>query len=729
MSALRHVSLSLAIAAAVAACAPAAPKNEASSKAAVAAAPAAAANPFFAASTLPYQAPPFDKIGDADFQPALEEGMKQQLAEVAKIANQADAPTFDNTIVALERSGALLTRVGKVFSALAQANTNDTLQKVQREEAPKLAAHRDAIYLDAKLYARVKTLYDRRATLGLDAESTRLIERYHRNFVRAGAELSAADQDKLRELNKEQSTLSTAFRDKVLAGTKAGALVADDKSELAGLSDADLAAAAELAKARKLDGKYVVALQNTTQQPAQESLTDRAAREKLFKSSVDRTEHADANDTREIVQRLAQLRAEKAKLLGYPNYAAYGVEDQMAKTPGHAIKLMTDMAPAAVAKAKGEAAKMQALIKRQHGKFQLAPWDWQFYSAQVRKDEFKLDDAEIKQYFELDRVLKDGVFFAANKLYGVTFVERHDIPVYQADVRVFEMFDTDGTPMALWYADYFKRDNKAGGAWMSTFVDQNGLTGTKPVAFNVCNFTKPAPGQPALLSREDVVTMFHEFGHALHGMFSHVKYPLLTGTAVPRDFVEFPSQFNEHWADEPTVFANYAKHWQTGAPMPKALADAIKKAGTYGEGFATTEYLEAALLDMAWHLLPADAPKQDVDRFEADALKRYGVDYALVPPRYRSSYFSHIFAGGYPAGYYSYLWTAVLRDDAFYWFKEHGGMTRENGQRFRDMVLSRGNSEDTDAVYRAFRGRDPSVEPLLIERGLKAEKPAKKSKS
>jgi peptidyl-dipeptidase Dcp len=715
---LRCACLSFAIAIVLAACAPASPKNSAA-PAATTAAPAIAENPFFAASTLPYQAPPFDRIKDSDFQPAIEEGMRRQIAEVDKIAGQSDAPTFDNTIVALERTGALLTRVSKVFSALTGANTNDTLQNVQREEAPKLAAHRDAIYLNGRLFARVKVLYAQRETLGLDAESRRLLERYYRTFVRSGAELSAADQSKLRDLNKEQSTLSTAFRDKLLAGTKAGALTADNATELAGLSDADLAAAAEAAKERKLDTKYVIALQNTTQQPAQESLTDRATRERLFKALIERTEHGDANDTREIVARLAQLRAEKAKLLGYPTFAAYNIEDQMAKTPEHAIKLMTDMAPAAVAKAKGEAAKMQALVKRQHGKFKLAPWDWQFYSEQVKKDTFKLDADEIKQYFELDRVLQDGVFFAANKLYGITFVERHDIPVYQSDVRVFEVFDADGTPMALWYADYFKRDNKNGGAWMSTFVDQSGLFGTKPVAFNVCNFTKPAPGQPALISRDDVITMFHEFGHALHGMFSKVKYPYLTGTAVPRDFVEFPSQFNEHWADEPTVFANYAKHYKTGAPMPAKLVANIRRAGTYGEGFATTEYLAAALLDQAWHLLPADAPKQDVDAFEAKALARYHVDYALVPPRYRSSYFAHIWANSYSAGYYSYLWTAVLRDDAFYWFKDHGGMTRENGQRFRDMVLSRGNSQDTDAMYRAFRGRDPSIEPLLIERGLK----------
>jgi peptidyl-dipeptidase Dcp len=716
---IRPLVVALTAGIALAACAPAAHKTQTSTPEAT----APATNPFFAPSSLPYQAPAFDKITDADFQPAFDEGMKQQLAEVAKIADQEASPGFDNTIVAMERTGALLTRVGKVFSALTQSNTNDTLQKVQQEMAPKIAAHRDAIYLNGKLFARVKTLYAQRESLGLDAESKRLLERYYRTFVRSGAELSQADQTSLRELNKEQSRLGTQFRDKLLAATKAGAIIVDDPAEFAGLSDGDLAAAAAAAKTRKLDGKYVLALQNTTQQPAQSSLSNRAAREKLFKASIERTEHGDANDTRDIIARLAELRAQRAKLLGAKTFADFGLEDQMAKVPAHAIKLMTDMVPASVKKAKDEAASMQKLANKDHVK--LAPWDWQFYSDAVKKEQFKLDENEIKQYFELDRVLQDGVFFAANKLYGVTFKERHDIPVYQPDVRVFEMFDADGTSMALWYADYFKRDNKAGGAWMSTFVDQSGLLGTKPVAFNVCNFTKPAPGQPALLSRDDVITMFHEFGHALHGMFSNVKYPYLTGTSVPRDFVEFPSQFNEHWADEPTVFANYAKHYKTGAPMPAELLQKIKNAGTYGQGFATTEYLGAALLDMAWHTLPADAPKQDVDAFEAKALKNFHIDYALVPPRYRTSYFAHIWGGGYAAGYYAYLWTAVLRDDAFYWFKEHGGMTRANGQRFRDMVLSRGNTEDTDAMYRAFRGRDPSVEPLLIERGLKNAKASK----
>ncbi|HEY8009678.1 MAG TPA: M3 family metallopeptidase [Rudaea sp.] len=704
---------------ALAACAPT-PKKADAPKAQVAA--AVAENPFFKASTLPFQAPPFDKIKDADFQPAIEEGMKQEIVEVERIANNPDAPTLDNTIVAMERTGALLARVGKVFFALSQSNTNDVLQNVQKEEAPKIAAHRDAIFLNPKLFARVKALYGQRDTLGLDAESKRLVERYYRNFVRAGAELSPSDQTKLREINKELSSLGTTFRTKLLAGTKAGALEFDSVDALAGLSDADIAAAAEAAKARKLDGKWLIALQNTTLQPAQESLRNRATREKLFMASINRTEHGDDNDTRTTISRIAELRSERAKLFGAKTYADYVLEDQMAKTPARAIKLMTDMVPAAVNKAKGEAAAMQKLADKDHVK--LAPWDWQFYSEQVKKTNYQLDENEIKQYFQIDNVLQNGVFFAANKLYGITFKERHDIPVYQPDVRVFEVFDKDGTSMALFYADYFKRDNKAGGAWMSTFVDQSGLLGTKPVVFNVANFTKPAPGQPALISRDDVITMFHEFGHALHGMFSNVKYPLLTGTSVPRDFVEFPSQFNEHWADEPTVFANYAKHYKTGEPMPAALLAKIKAAGTYGQGFATTEYLGAALLDMAWHTLPRSmTQRDDVDAFERAALKRYHINYALVPPRYRSSYFAHIWGSGYAAGYYAYLWTAVLRDDAFYWFKEHGGMTRENGQRFRDMVLSRGNSEETDVAYREFRGRDPSVEPLLIERGLKAAKP------
>ena len=714
---LRARYLLIAMTATLASCAQTQHKTTDSGKPATS---VARANPFLERSALQYQAPPFDRITDADYQPAIEEGMKRQLAEVEKIANDPAAPTFENTIEALERSGDLFVRVTKVFDAIAQANTNDTLQKIQEEEAPRRAAHADAIALNPKLFARVQAVYDGRARL--EPEQKTIVEHYYRNFVRAGAKLQAGDQEKLKELNKEESALSTAFESKLLAATKNGALVLDSKDALAGFSDADLAAAEQAGKDRKLDGKYVLPLQNTTQQPAQVSLKDRGTRQKLFEASINRAEHDDANDTRATIQRLAQLRAEKAKLLGFKNYASYSLDDQMAKSPDHAIKLMTDMVPAAVAKAKGEAAQMQKLIDRQKGGFKLAAWDWQFYSEQVKKAEYAIDENDVKQYFVLDRVLQDGVFFAANKLYGLTFQERHDIPVYQPDVRVFEVFDKDGTSLALWYADYFKRDNKAGGAWEDSFVQQSGLLGNHAVAFNVCNFTKPAPGQPALISHDDVVAMFHEFGHALHEMLSNVKYPLVAGTSTTRDFVEFPSQFNEHWADEPTVFANYAKHYQTGAPMPKELVAKIKKSGTYGEGFATTEYLAAALLDQAWHELPADAPKQDVDAFEMQSLRKFHVDYALVPPRYRSSYFAHIWGGGYSAGYYAYLWSAVLRDDAFYWFKEHGGMTRENGQRFRDMILSKGYTQDLDVAYRAFRGRDPSVEPLLIERGLKPGK-------
>ena len=671
-------------------------------------------NPFLTSSPLPFQAPPFDKIHDSDYQPALDEGMKQQIAEIEAIADNPEPPTFDNTVVPMERSGQLLTRVAKVFFNLTQSNTNDTLDKIEAEESPRLAAHQDGIYLNSKLFARVKAIYDARDTLQLDSEAKYLVERYYRNFVRAGALLSDDQKAKLKALNQEESTLSTQFRQHVLADTDASAVVISGKSELSGLSSGDVAAAAQRAKDRKLGGKYVLTLQNTTQQPALTFLKDRALREKLFEASSARGSHGGPNDTRAIVERLAQLRAEKAKLLGFPTYAAYSLDDQMAKTPETAIKLMTDMVPATRAKADEQAARMQKMAG-----FKLQPWDWQYYAEQLRKKEYAMNEAEAKQYFELDRVLEDGVFFAANKLYGITFKERHDIPVYNPDVRVFEVFDADGAPLALFYADYYARPNKGGGAWMDTFVDQSKLLGQRPVVFNVANFTKPAPGQPALLSFEDVTTMFHEFGHALHGMFSNVTYPTLTGTSVPRDFVEFPSQFNEHWALEPTVFAHYAKHYKTGKPMPRALVDKIKNSQKFNQGYNLGEYLAAALLDMGWHTLPPGAPLQDVKTFEPAVLKHYGIDMPLIPPRYHTTYFSHIWSSGYAAGYYAYLWSELIDDDAFYWFKEHGGMTRANGQRFRDMVLSRGGSEDPAAMYRAFRGRDPIVDPLLIERGLK----------
>jgi peptidyl-dipeptidase Dcp len=674
-------------------------------------------NTFYQASSLQFLAPHFDRIKDSEYQPAIEEGMKRNLAEIQKIADQAEPPTFDNTIVAMEKSGDLLIRVTKVFVQLAQSNTNETLQKVQAEEAPKLAAHQDAIFLNAKLYARVKEIFDKRDSLGLDAESKYLVERYHLAFVRAGAQLKEEDKATLRALNQEEAKLTTEFHDKLLAATSSAAIVVDDKAKLEGLTEGDVAAAAEAAKGRKLEGKWVLAIQNTTQQPAQVSLKDRTMRERLFKASTERTEHGDKNDTRAIIQRLAQLRAQRAKLLGFANNAAYVLDDQMAKSPDKALKLMTDIVPAAISRAQGEAKKMQALAKKQKQKYQLAPWDWQYYAEQVRKAEYAFDEAQIKPYFELNRVLQDGVFFAATQLYGITFKERKDLPVYHPDVRAFEVIDGDGKPLAIFYGDYFKRDNKSGGAWMSTFVDQSTLLGTHPVVVNVCNFTKPAPGQPALISYSDVTTMFHEFGHALHGMFSNVKYPMLTD--VPRDFVEFPSQFNEHWAIEPAIFANYAKHHETGAPMPQPLVDKIKKAHTFNKGYETTEYLAAALLDIAWQEVPAETAPPDVAKFEGAALKRFKVDFPLVPPRYKSTYFAHIWNGGYAAGYYAYLWSEVLDDDAYQWFVEHGGLKRDNGQRFRDMVLSRGGTQEAASMYRAFRGKDPSVEPLLIERGLK----------
>ncbi|PPT79989.1 peptidyl-dipeptidase Dcp [Xanthomonas theicola] len=676
------------------------------------------------ASTLPFQAPPFDRIKDADYLPAFEEGMKQHLAEIRKIADNAEPASFANTIEAMERSGETLNRVNRIFFGLVQADTNDARQKVQETVAPKLAAHQDEISLDPTLFARIKSVYDQRDTLNLEPEQKRLVERDYEEFVRAGAQLSDADKATLRKLNVEETTLATQFHTKLVAASAAGAVVVDDKARLDGLSAGDIASAAQDAAARKLDGKYLLALQNTTQQPVLASLKDRDLRAQVMAASQSRAEKGDANDTRQTVQRLAQLRAQKAKLLGFDSYAAYSLGDQMAKTPAAALKLLTDTVPAATAKARSEVAEMQKVIDAQHagsktGGFKLAAADWDFYAEQVRKAKYDLDQSQIKPYFELDNVLKNGVFYAATQLYGITFKERTDIPTYHADMKVYEVFDQDGSSLALFYTDYFKRDSKSGGAWMDEFVGQNGLTGAKPVVYNVCNFTKPAPGQPALLSFDDVTTLFHEFGHALHGMFSKVKYPSIAGTSTSRDFVEFPSQFNEHWASDPKVFAHYARHYQTGAAMPVELVEKIKQARTFNQGYATTEYLSAALLDLAWHTQPADAPLQDVDKFEADALKKFKVDLAEVPPRYRTTYFDHIWGGGYSASYYAYFWAEVLDDDAFEWFKQNGGLSRKNGDIFRGKILSRGNTVDLATLYRDFRGKDPSVEPLLENRGLK----------
>ena len=675
-------------------------------------------NPFYAASTLQYQAPPFDRIKDSDYEPAMLAGMREQIGEIDAITNQSAAPTFDNTIVAMERSGVLLTRAAKVFNAVTGANTNDTLQAIQERVAPKLAEHSDKIYLNAKLYQRVKAVYDQRASAGLNTDQKYLTELYYKNFVRAGAQLSDADQTRLRALNQEEAKLTTDFGNHLLAATKKGALVLDNVSDLDGFTPGEIETAANAAKQRGLTGKWVIPLQNTTQHPAQAELKNRAVRQRLFIASTTRAEQGDANDTRDIIKRLAQLRGERAKLLGFPTYSAYALDNQMSKTPQNAEKLLTDLVPAATARARYEAAQMQKLIDAQGGGFKLAPWDWQYYSEQVRKAQYALDESQLKPYFELNNVLQNGVFYAANQLYGLTFKERKDIPTYQSDVRVFEVFDKDGKSMALFYCDYFKRDNKGGGAWMDSFVDQSGLFGTKPVVFNVANFTKPAPGQPALLTFSDVTTMFHEFGHALHGMFSNVQYPTVAGTSVPRDFVEFPSQFNEHWALNPTVFANYAKNYQTGAAMPQELVDKIKKASTFNQGFATTEYLAASLLDIAWHTIPPGSPQQDVDAFETAALNKYNIGMYEVPPRYRTSYFNHIWGGGYASSYNAYLWSEVIDDDAFAWFEENGGLNRANGQKFRDMILSQGGKMDVAELYRAFRGKEPDVKYLVHDRGL-----------
>ncbi|WP_312204443.1 peptidyl-dipeptidase Dcp, partial [Mixta calida] len=672
-------------------------------------------------STLPFQAPPFDRIKDSDYLPAIEAGIAEKQQEVARIASDPQPPTFENTYVALEKSGQLLQRVMNVFGAMTSANTNDTLQKIDEETAPKLAALDDEIHLNSQLFARLDAVYQQRDQLKLDAESRRLVEVTWQSFQLAGASLSEQQKTELKALNQEAATLSTQFTNRLLAATKAGGLAVSDKAALAGLSEGEIAAAAEAAEARGLKNQWLLALQNTTQQPELQSLSDRSTREALFNASWNRAEKGDGNDTRQLIARLAAVRAQQAKLLGFNSYAEWKLQDQMAKTPQAALDFMRNIVPAATARATREAADIQAVIDQQKGGFKLAPWDWTFYAEQVRRAKYDLDEAQIRPYFELNNVLENGVFYAANQLYGLTFKERKDIPVYQPDVRVYEVFDKDGSSLALFYTDFFKRDNKGGGAWMSNFVDQSRLLGTKPVIYNVANFSKPAAGQPALLSWDDVITLFHEFGHALHGMFADQQYPSLSGTATPRDFVEFPSQFNEHWASDEKVFKHFARHYQSGEPMPQALHDKILKADKFNKGYDMTELLAAALLDMHWHSISAGQPLPDVDKFEQEALAQDKVNLPEVPPRYRSSYFQHIWGNGYAAGYYAYLWTEMLADDGFEWFKEHGGLTRENGQRFRDMILSRGNSSDLKQLYHDWRGQEPQIEPMLINRGLKEE--------
>jgi peptidyl-dipeptidase Dcp len=676
-----------------------------------------ASNPFAKPSTLPFETPDFSKIKDSDYLPAILAGMAEQKREVLAIANNPAEPTFNNTIVALERSGALLERAGLAFSAVNGANTNDTLQATDTKTSPLYAEHSDFINLNPKLFARVKHLHDHQAELNLNPEQAKLLDVYYKGMVHAGAELSPDKQAQLKAMNKRLSTLQTQFSQKLLAAAKAGALHVTDKAALAGLSDAQIAAAAEAAKGRKVSG-YVLPLQNTTQQPSLESLASHATRQQLFDASINRAERGDANDTRAVISEIAKLRAEKAALFGSANFADYNLYDQMAKDRATAVGFLDRLAPAVSAKQRTEWADIVALAKSQGANFTPTAADWNFYAEQIRKQRYAIDSDQVKQYFEFNKVLEDGVFYAANQLYGLTFKERKDLPTWSPDMRVFQVYDQDGKDLALFYIDPWKRDNKAGGAWMSNLVNQSYLRGTKPVVFNVENFTKPAPGQPALISFDDVTTMFHEFGHALHGMFASQTYPTLSGTNVARDFVEFPSQFNENWALDPKILPHYAVHYQTGQPIPQDLIQKILKARTFNQGYEVGEALEAARLDLDWHSLPATAPRQDVDKFEADALAKGGFDTKDVPPRYRSSYFLHIWSNGYSASYYAYAWTRMLGQDAFATFEQNGGLTRANGQRFRDLVLSRGNTLDLADMYRSWAGHDASIQPYLNYYGL-----------
>jgi peptidyl-dipeptidase Dcp len=678
-------------------------------------------NPFARASSLPLHYPAFDKIRDEHFVPAFEAGMREHLDEIAAIANSRKAPTFDNTVVAMERAGQLLARVSATFSNLQGANTNDRLDAIDRDMSPRLAAHTDAIYLNDRLWQRVKTLHQKRAALKLDAESKYLLERYYKDFTRAGAALNGDDKAKLKAINTEIATLQTSFTQNVLKEVNASAVVVDTRAELDGLSADAIDAAAAAAKSRGLDGKYVLTLMNTTGQPPLALLKNRAVRERVMAASLARGSRGGEFDNREIVLRLAKLRADKAALLGYPNYAAYSLADQTAKDTRTVNQLLAELAKPAVNNARKEAAEMQKLVDAEQGGFKIAAHDWAYYTDKVRAAKFNFDQNALKPYFELNNVLVNGVFHAATRLYGITFKERSDLPVYHPDVRVFDVNDHDGKLLAILLVDMYARSNKQGGAWMNEYVSQSRLLGTRPVVGNHLNVPKPPVGQPTLLTPDEVKTAFHEFGHALHGIFSNVKYPRFSGTNVPRDFVEYPSQVNEMWMTDPAILANYAKHYQTGAPMPKELLDKVIATRKFNQGFVTAEYLAASLVDQRWHQLAPSAIPADVLAFEAAALKEAGVDYAPVPPRYRTTYFSHAFSGGYSAGYYSYLWSEKLDADTVEWFKENGGLQRKNGDRFRATLLSRGGTQDALEMFRNFRGREPKIEPLLLRRGLVTE--------
>ncbi|EMZ5811379.1 peptidyl-dipeptidase Dcp [Klebsiella aerogenes] len=675
-------------------------------------------NPFLHVSLLPYQAPHFDLIADSHYRPAFDEGVRRQREEIAAIINNPAPADFDNTLVALEQSGQLLGRVTRVFFAMAGANTNPLIQQLDEQFSAELAELGNDIWLNDALYERVKQVWQQRDALSLDPESRRLLEVSWQRFQLAGAALAQEQKTALKALNTEEASLQSQFQQRLLAAVKSGGLVVDYQHQLDGLSADEITAAADAARDKGLHDRWLLALTNTTQQPALQALADRQTRRNLFAAGWTRNQKGDANDTRELVLRLAEIRARKAALLGVADYASWSMADQMAKTPSEALAFMRRIAPAARRRAEQELADIQQVIDEEGGDFQAAAWDWLYYGEQVRRAKFAIDEAQLKPYFALDRVLEDGVFWTASQLFGIRFVERFDIPLYHPDVRVWEIFDANGEGMALFYGDYFSRDSKSGGAWMDVFVEQSTLRAQRPVIYNVCNYQKPKAGGCALLSWDDVITLFHEFGHALHGLFANQRYASLSGTNTPRDFVEFPSQIYEHWAREPQVFAHYAKHYQTGEAMPDDLRDSMFRASTFNKGYDMSELLAAALLDMHWHSVTPQALSQDVDAFEQRSLREEQMDLAAVPPRYRSSYFSHIFGGGYAAGYYAYLWTQMLADDGYQWFVEQGGLTRENGQRFREAVLSRGNSCDLEALYRDWRGHEPLIEPMLKNRGL-----------
>ena len=676
-------------------------------------------NPFYTESSLYMKYPEFDKIKNKHYTPAFEKGMADHMAEMETIANHNVNPTFNNTIMAMETSGALLDRVSTVFFSLTSANTNDEMEKIRSEMAPKLSAHSDQILLNGKLFHRVKTIYEQRDQLGLDAESKRLVEKYYTDFIRSGANLSSEEKESLKKINGEMAVLQTTFSQNVLKEVNALAVVVDSKDELDGLSDAAIEAAANEAKSRELDGKYVLTLRNTSSQPPMASLTNRALRERIHKTSLSRGSRGGDFDNRNILANVIKLRAERAQLMGYDNHAAYSLENQTAQTPKAVNERLSSLAPKAVANANKEATDLQKMIDAEEGSFKLASWDWDFYTEKVRADRYNFDASQLKPYFEMDNVLQNGVFYAATQLFGITFKERFDLPVYQEDIRIFEVFNEDGSVLALFIFDGYARSSKRGGAWMNAYVGQSKLKGNKPVIANHLNVVKPPKGEPTLMSFDEVITTFHEFGHALHGMFSDVNYPYFAGTSVPRDFVEYPSQVNEMWAIWPEVLKNYAVHHETGKPMPKELLDKVLATQKFNQGFATTEYLSASLLDQALHQLSPDQvpTSEEIITFEADALKTAGVAMDVIPPRYRSTYFSHII-GGYSAGYYSYIWSEVLDADTVEWFKENGGLKRENGDHFRKTLLSRGGSKDALKIFKDFRGAEPNIQPLLDRRGL-----------